>query len=117
MPTHTTTPTKCGGPKWPVASPNAFYHLILRIVPIKSIYSKYTLTTSGDDLVLLSPTGVTIVFLATLDEIVELGEEEWKNHIRIKDNGNGPFAYLNMDNALERVDMKELFSSTSNEEA
>lgn len=80
-------------------------------MPIKSIYSKYTLHQSGDDLVLVSPDDVTMILLAELDEIIELGEEEWKNHIRIKDNGNGKFAYLNVDHALERVDMKELFGS------
>ncbi len=77
----------------------------------KSIYSKYTLTQSGDDLVLLAPNGATMILLAELDEIIELGEE-WKNHIRIKDNGNGLFAYLNVDTPLVRVDMKALFGST-----
>ena len=81
----------------------------------KSIYSKYILTQSGDDLVLVSPDGVTMILLAELDEIIELGEE-WKSHIRIKNNGNGNFAYLNMDHKLVRVDLDALFASANTED-
>jgi len=81
----------------------------------KSIYSKYILTQSGDDLVLVAPTGATIILLAEPDEIIELGKE-WKDHIRIKDNGNGPFAYLNMDHKLVRVDLDALFASANTED-
>jgi len=73
------------------------------------IYNKYTLHQSGDDLVLVSPDGVTMILLAELDEIIELGEE-WKSHIRIKNNGNGNFAYLNTEHALVRIDVKELLA-------
>jgi len=78
------------------------------------IYNKYTLHQSGDDLVLVSPDGVTMILLAELDEIIELGEE-WKSHIRIKNNGNGNFAYLNTEHALVRIDVKELLASANAE--
>ena len=63
---------------------------------------------------LVGPSEKNVILLADLDDIVQLGED-WKDHIRIKDNGNGPFAFLNMDHKLERVDLDALFASKPSE--